>query len=86
MHWRHYNMALGLVSLLTRYDEPMPPRVAAIAARNLVHDDLIVRKMAIHMVGCLCKQQKRKHPKREIRPVETAGKICHLLNSFNCPD
>ncbi len=80
MHWRHYNMALGLIGLLARYDEPLPARAARIAVRNLIHDDLIVRKVSIHLVACLCKQQKRKHPKREIQPVEEPGNaICKYI-------
>ncbi len=66
-------MALGLIGLLARYDEPLPARAISLAAKNLVHDDIIVRKLAIHLVGCACKQQKRKHPKIAIKPVPEPG-------------
>ncbi len=67
LHWRHYNIAIGMLGVLTRYDEPMPPRVARLFVGNLVHENLTVRKGALHIVECVLKQQKRKHPKMEIK-------------------
>ena len=63
LHWRHYNLGMTMIGLLARSDYPLPGQVTSILVQNLVHDTIHVRKMAIHMLGCVLKQQKKPHPK-----------------------
>merc|ERR1719273_635584 len=48
---------------LMRHDCPLPPRVVKIIVRNLTHENLIVRKNAITIMGGVLKQQKKPHVK-----------------------
>jgi len=70
LHWRHYNMAVSAIAVLARHDIVFPARVVRIMVRNLNHDNIIVRKTSIHCVSGIAKQQKRKHAKIEMKPVE----------------
>ncbi len=75
LRWRHQNLALGCICALARYDVPLPARTARMVVRNLINDDITVRKYCIHLLGAILKQQKRKHPKIEINPVSESGKV-----------
>eukprot|EP00094_Tigriopus_californicus_P000230 TCALIF_00223-PA protein Name:"Similar to psme4 Proteasome activator complex subunit 4 (Xenopus laevis)" AED:0.06 eAED:0.06 QI:66/0.84/0.71/1/0.84/0.85/14/306/1826 len=70
LHWRHYHMAVSTFSALCRYDIELPVRGVKILVNNLIHENLSVRKASHCLVASILKQQKRKHPKIEIHPVE----------------
>lgn len=70
LHWRHYHMAVSCFSALCRYDIQLPVRAVKILVNNLIHENLNVRKASHCLVASILKQQKRKHPKIEIHPVE----------------
>ena len=42
-------------------------RVAKIYVGNLTHENIKMRKAAYHSLGCILRQQKRAHPKVEIK-------------------
>ena len=52
--------------LIFRYDRPLPTRAVNLMVNNLIHDNLMVRKCAIFVVGNILKQQKRPHKKVQI--------------------
>jgi hypothetical protein len=79
------------LATLTRYDFKMPARVARIYVNNLVHENIVVRKSAYHIIGCILKQQKRSHPKIEISTVDDSTAIPSVPgdredNRFMCYD
>ena len=49
-----------------RHDRPLPTRAVNLMVNNLIHDNLMVRKCAIFVVGNILKQQKRPHKKVQI--------------------
>lgn len=63
LHWRHYNTTLTMLCAMLRYDQDFPTRAVNIFTNNLIHDNVIVRKASLHVVDCVLKQNKRKHPK-----------------------
>jgi proteasome activator subunit 4 len=63
LHWRHYNLAVGMLSILTRQDRWLPQRAVKLIVENLNHENLLVRKCSIHIMGCIMKQHKRPHIK-----------------------
>lgn len=62
-------MALIFLLLLLRHDVPVPAAAVRIFVRNLIHDSLSVRKVAITAVAAILKQQKRPHKKIKINPL-----------------
>lgn len=42
MHWRHYNLGLNMLTVLTRYDRLLPVRAVKLVVDNLTHDNLTV--------------------------------------------
>ena len=44
MHWRHVNLALCMLTTLTRSDRPLPTRAVNMMVNNLIHDNLMVRR------------------------------------------
>ena len=68
-----FHLQMMMLALLTRYDVPHPAKVSRILLTNLIHEYIPVRKNALSLVGNILKQQKRKHPKIEIHPVEGDG-------------
>lgn len=75
LHWRMYNLAFNMLCLQLRADLPAPPEVIRIFVQNLLHDAIAVRKIAIKGVGAILKQQKRKHKKIVIDPIDIARKF-----------
>ena len=55
-----------MLNLLTRHDRPLPTRAVKLMVENLTHENLLVRKCSIHVLGSILKQHKRSHPKHEI--------------------
>ena len=55
-----------MLNLLTRHDRPLPTRAVKLMVENLTHENLLVRKCSIHVLGSILKQHKRSHPKYEI--------------------
>ena len=74
LHWRKNELALTMLFRFTRHDLPLPSRVVRIIVRNLINENLTVRKNAITIMGSVLKQQKRKHAKiplqNEFYPVD----------------
>lgn len=70
LHWRHYNLGLGMLTILTRSDIALPRRAVKLVVENLTHDNLLVRKCSIHVLGSILKQHKRPHPKIPLDPNE----------------
>jgi hypothetical protein len=66
---------MTMTGLLARSDYPLPAQVVSILVKNLIHDNIQVRKRAIHLLGSVLKQQKRPHPKMtiDIPNKETPG-------------
>ena len=75
LHWRHYNITIGLLTLLIRSDVKLPARVAKIFVANLTHENIKMRKASYHALGCILRQQKRPHPKVEINPVANPSEV-----------
>ena len=69
-HWRHYNLGLVMLTLLTRKDRLLPSRAVKLMVNNLNHDNLMVRKCAIFIIGSILKQHKRPHPKIDLEETE----------------
>ena len=63
LHWRKNELALTMLFRLTRYDHPLPAKIVRIIVKNLIHENLTVRKNAITLMGAILKQQKRSHTK-----------------------
>lgn len=72
LHWRMYNLSFNMLCLQLRADLPAPPEVIRIFVHNLLHDAIAVRKIAIKGMAAILKQQKKKHKKIVIDPVEIA--------------
>ena len=70
LHWRHYNVGLGMLTILTRSDRPLPTRAVKLMVENLIHENILVRKCSIHVLGSILKQHKRPHPKVEIDTID----------------
>ncbi|GFW26343.1 proteasome activator complex subunit 4 [Trichonephila clavipes] len=69
LHWRHYHLAFVMLDILLRIDVRFPTKGVELFVSHLAHDTLAIRKLAIHGLTCILKQQKRKHPKIEIDPI-----------------
>jgi hypothetical protein len=54
---------MAMISLLARNDYPLPGQVVSILMKNLVHDNIYVRKGALNLLGSVLRQQKKPHPK-----------------------
>lgn len=54
---------------------PAPPEVVKIFVNNLISEQIAVRKIAIKGVAAIFKQQKRKHKKITVDPVDVARKF-----------
>ena len=74
LHWRQYNAGFAFLATLTRYDVKLSSRAVKIMVGNLVHDNIIVRKVAIHNMAGVLRQHKRKHPMVE-RKVERGSLV-----------
>lgn len=66
LHWRRYNMAVSMICLLPRNDHPLSARAVQLTVKNLNHENIFVRKAAIHLTSTILSQQKRRHPKMTI--------------------
>ena len=42
LHWRHSNLALCMITTLTRYDRQLPTRAVNLMVNNLIHDNILV--------------------------------------------
>jgi len=63
LHWRHYNTSLTMLCAMLRHDVDLPVRAVTIFTENLVHENILVRKASLHVVDCVMKKNKKKHPK-----------------------
>jgi len=81
LHWRHYNAGFAILATLTRYDVKLSPRAVKIMVGNLVHDNIIARKTAIHSMAGVLRQHKKNHPMVE-RKVDAP----EILKPGNRPD
>ena len=70
LHWRHYNLGLEMLTILTRCDKVLPARAVKLMVENLTHENLVARKCSIHVLGSIFKQHKRPHPKLPIGNVQ----------------
>ena len=70
LHWRHYNLGLEMLTILTRCDKVLPARAVKLMVENLTHENLVARKCSIHVLGSILKQHKRKHPKVKIGKIQ----------------
>ena len=59
LHWRQYNAGFAVLATLTRYDVPLSAQAVRIMMSNLVHDNIIVRKVAIHNMAGVLRQHKK---------------------------
>ena len=59
-----------MLTILTRSDRPLPTRAVKLMVENLTHENLLVRKCSIHVLGSILKQHKRSHPRVEIDTKE----------------
>jgi hypothetical protein len=62
---------MAMISLLARNDYPLPGQVVSILMKNLVHDNIYVRKGALNLLGSVLRQQKKPHPKVTIEIPNT---------------
>ena len=67
LHWRFFEIAFGMLSLMLRPDVRLPTRAARIFVNSLNHVSLTIRKIAYVAVKTLLKQHKRIHPTIEMR-------------------
>ena len=51
LHWRHYNLGLEMLTILTRQDKCLPARAVKLIVENLTHENLLARKNSIHVLG-----------------------------------
>jgi len=87
LHWRHYNTSLTMLCAMLRYDQDFPIRATTIFTNNLIHDNIMVRKASLHVVDCVLKQNKRKHPKISVRlKVKTNEKNCDSIEYVPVPN
>ena len=63
LHWRHYNLGLEMLTILTRNDKCLPSRAVKLIVNNLLHENLKARKNSIHVLGSILKQHKKVHVK-----------------------
>ena len=75
LHWRLYNLAFNMMCLQLRADLALPSACVRLFVHNLIHDAIVVRKIAIKGVAAILKQQKRKHKKIQISPEEIAQRF-----------
>ncbi|XP_054706567.1 LOW QUALITY PROTEIN: proteasome activator complex subunit 4-like [Uloborus diversus] len=68
LHWRHYRLALEMLSILIRPDVVYPKEGVELFVGHLIHETLAIRKISLQAVVCILKQHKRKHVKIEIDP------------------
>eukprot|EP00118_Oscarella_pearsei_P016564 m.158850 g.158850 ORF g.158850 m.158850 type:complete len:1318 (+) comp38755_c1_seq1:297-4250(+) len=61
LRWKYIEFCNVLLSLLIRYDVPLPTCAVKLFVQNLIHESLNLRKVAISTVGSVLKQQKRKN-------------------------
>ncbi|RDD38509.1 Proteasome activator complex subunit 4 [Trichoplax sp. H2] len=66
MRWQFLQYCIGFIAQLIRIDIPLLPRAIALFTKNLIHDSIEIRKMAVSAIASICKQLKRKHLKIEI--------------------
>ncbi|XP_041866071.1 proteasome activator complex subunit 4A isoform X1 [Melanotaenia boesemani] len=75
MPWKFEHIAIGFLSLLLRDDHQLPSAAVTFFVKNLNHDSLYVRKVAISAVAGIMKQIKRPHKKVPVSPSELCGVI-----------
>ena len=61
---------------MLRYDQEFPVRATTIFTNNLVHENIMVRKASLHVVDCILKQNKRKHPKISVKLKVSTSDNC----------
>ncbi|XP_011874622.1 PREDICTED: proteasome activator complex subunit 4-like [Vollenhovia emeryi] len=63
LHWRHRLMVMNFIKKLVHLEHAYPAKLVRYFSQALIHESLEERKIAIHIVGFMLKQQKRKHVK-----------------------
>ncbi|XP_034040183.1 proteasome activator complex subunit 4A isoform X2 [Thalassophryne amazonica] len=71
--WKFEHIAVGFLSLLGRDDHQLPVPAVLFFVKNLNHDSIYVRKVAISAVAGIMKQIKRPHKKVPVCSSELCG-------------
>ena len=80
LHWRHFNTSLTMLCALLRHEVAFPVQAVTIFTNNLIHDNILVRKASLHVIECILKQHKRKHPKVELPHIQSQRKDAMVQN------
>ncbi|XP_065205973.1 proteasome activator complex subunit 4-like isoform X2 [Planococcus citri] len=68
LHWRYELMAVSFLALFLSPEEPIPVEIVRFFLKLLLHDSVILRKMAIKCVVCIMKITKRKAVREKVNP------------------
>ena len=66
LHWRQRLAAMGLIREISHPQQIYPQKVVKYFLHALINESIFERKIALKIVLCILKQQKRKHPKVNI--------------------
>ena len=55
-----------MLCAMLRHDVDLPVRAVTIFTENLVHENILVNKASLHVVDCVMKKNKKKHPKMKV--------------------
>ena len=87
LHWRHNQMAIGMLYTLTVPGHNPPSDVLDLWMRCLIHDDRSIRSVAIQAIESVLKAVKKKRKcvyvdSPKIQDLDHPGKL--ILNVVNC--
>lgn len=85
LHWRHRLMAMSFIRDLVHPDQIYPAKIVRYFLQALVHDSLEERKIAIKIVVFMLRQQKREHPKVQIRHLYKHF-LSEISLGMHCPE
>ncbi|XP_050354061.1 proteasome activator complex subunit 4-like isoform X2 [Nymphalis io] len=71
--WRRLELAMQMLTYCPLIQTPYPPRAVRLMVQSLLHDDIIVRRIALKLTHFALKQRKHKIKKIKVDPYEVAG-------------
>lgn len=71
--WKFCQIGMELLMLLLRHDTPTPVCAVQLITDFCIHESLSIRKVALHSMSAIQKQQKRPHKKIKVDPYKIAG-------------